>query len=129
MPVVRCMVVSMLETGSAAKVGGAPTPPRQQASAHAPVYKWLARLRAGGERMLRDRSSAPARPRQALAAETLASIERLRRARMTGQAIADRLGLARSTVGAVLRRLGLGRLDSLNVKPPILRYERERPGG
>jgi len=92
------------------------------------VYKWLARFRAGGERMLRDRSSAPARPRQALAAETLASIERLRRARMTGQAIADRLGLARSTVGAVLRRLGLGRLDSLNVKPPILRYERERPG-
>src|SRR2546430_10679611 len=78
--------------------------------------------------MLHDRSSAPARPRQALAAETLASIERLRRARMTGQAIADGLGLARSTVGAVLRRLGLGRLDSLNVKPPILRYERERPG-
>ncbi len=92
------------------------------------AYKWLARFRAGGERMLHDRSSAPARPKHALAAETLALIERLRRTRMTGQAIADRLGLARSTVGAVLRRLGLGRLDSLNVKPSILRYERERPG-
>ena len=47
---------------------------------------------------------------------------------MSGPAIARRLGLARSTVGAVLRRLGLGRLSALDPKPPIVRYERQRPG-
>lgn len=31
-------------------------------------------------------------------------------------------------MGDVLRRLGLGRLPSLTVRPPIVRYERERPG-
>lgn len=36
--------------------------------------------------------------------------------------------MARSTVGAVLRRLGLGRLSLLEPKPPIIRYERDRPG-
>lgn len=87
--------------------------------------KWLARFRAGGERMLHDRSSAPARPKHKLSAETVAAIEVLRRQRLTGQAIADRLAVPRSTVGNVLRRLGLGRLEA---KPPILRYEREKPG-
>jgi transposase InsO family protein len=47
---------------------------------------------------------------------------------MTGAQIAQELGLPRSTVGAVLRRLGLGRLSSLEVKPEIVRYEREKPG-
>ncbi len=42
--------------------------------------------------------------------------------------IAERLGLPRSTVGAVLRRLGLGRRASLDAKPPVVRYPRERPG-
>jgi len=92
------------------------------------AYKWLARARAGGERMLHDRSSAPARCPRRLPAETVASIERLRRERLTGPAIGRQLGLARSTVGAVLRRLGLGRLGALEVKPPAIRYERERPG-
>jgi transposase InsO family protein len=92
------------------------------------AYKWLSRHRAGGERMLRDRSSAPARCPRRLPAETLAAIERLRRERLTGPAIARRLGMPRSTVGAVLRRLGLGRLQALDPKPPAVRYERERPG-
>ena len=77
--------------------------------------------------MLHDRSSAPARCRR-LPAETLAAIERLRRERLTGPAIARTLGLARSTVGAVLRRLGLGRLSALELKPPAIRYERKHPG-
>jgi transposase InsO family protein len=90
--------------------------------------KWLARYRAGGERMLHDRSSAPARCPHRLPAETIAEIERLRRQRMTGPQIAQSLGLARSTVGAVLRRLGLGRLSALDPKPPVVRYERAAPG-
>ncbi len=33
-----------------------------------------------------------------------------------------------ATVGLVLRRLGLGRRAALDPKPPVIRYERERPG-
>ena len=36
--------------------------------------------------------------------------------------------LPRSTVGVVLRRLGLGRLGNLDPKPPVIRYQRQRPG-
>jgi transposase InsO family protein len=92
------------------------------------AYKWLARYRAGGERMLHDRSSTPARCPHRLPAATVAAIEGLRRERMTGPRIAGALGLARSTVGAVLRRLGLGRLKALDPKPPVVRYERAAPG-
>jgi hypothetical protein len=74
------------------------------------------------------RSSAPARCRHRLPVGRVAAIERLRRERLTGPAIARALGLARSTVGAVLRRLGLGRLSALEPTPPAIRYERERPG-
>jgi transposase len=92
------------------------------------AYKWLARYRAGGDRMLHDRSSAPARCPHRLPAATVAAIERLRRQRLTGPQIAQSLGLARSTVGAILRRLGLGRLSALDPKPPVVRYERAAPG-
>jgi transposase InsO family protein len=37
-------------------------------------------------------------------------------------------GLARSSVYAILRREGLSRLDRLEPRAPIVRYERERPG-
>src|SRR5690349_14418530 len=43
------------------------------------AYHWLGRYRAGGERMLCDRSSAPARYRNPVPAERVAQIERLRR--------------------------------------------------
>jgi transposase InsO family protein len=92
------------------------------------AYIWLARFRAGGERMLHDRSSAPARKPRGVPAETVATIETLRRQRLSGPAIARQLGMPRSTVGGILRRLGLGRLAALQVRPPIVRYERERPG-
>lgn len=58
----------------------------------------------------------------------MAEIEALRRQRMTGPQIARTLGMARSTVGLILRRLGLGRLALLDPRPPIIRYERSRPG-
>ena len=92
------------------------------------TYEWLGRYRTGGERMLHDRSSAPVRYRGRVPAERVAEIERLRRLRMTGPQIAAQLGMPGSTVGLVLRRLGLGRLSALEPKPPIVRYERERPG-
>jgi hypothetical protein len=78
--------------------------------------------------MLEERSSAPVGCPHRLPAETLAKVERLRRTRMTGPAIARELGLARSTVGAVLRRLGRGRLKALDPRLPAIRYERAAPG-
>ncbi|MFQ5974092.1 MAG: IS481 family transposase [Alphaproteobacteria bacterium] len=42
--------------------------------------------------------------------------------------IARALRVPLSTVGAVLRRLGLGRLSALDERPPVMRYERKRPG-
>jgi transposase InsO family protein len=91
------------------------------------AFVWLARHRAGGELALQDRSSAPARCRRT-DADTTSKIEHLRRQRMTGTQIARRLAIPRSTVGTVLRRLGLGKLSAIETKPPILRYEREKPG-
>ncbi|MBS7702422.1 IS481 family transposase [Chelatococcus asaccharovorans] len=91
-------------------------------------FKWLARFRAGGERMLHDRSSAPARRPSSTPIGTVATIEELRRQRLTGPAIARRLGMPRATVGLILRRIGLGRLTALESKLPANRYERERPG-
>ena len=92
------------------------------------AFRWLARHRAGGELALQDRSSAPARCSHRTSAATQAEIERFRRQRVTGPQIARQLGLPRSTVSAVLRRLGLGKLAALELKPEIIRYQRDRPG-
>src|SRR5436190_10828160 len=90
--------------------------------------KWIGRHRRGGERRHHDRSSAPRRCPRRTPERQVQQIERLRRQRMTGPAIAAALGMARSTVGAVLRRLGLGKLKALEPKPAVVRYERARPG-
>jgi transposase InsO family protein len=92
------------------------------------AHKWLARDRRGGERRLRDRSSAPRRSPRRTPAERIIEIERLRRERFSGPAIARALGMARSTVGAILRRLGLGKLKALDPRPMVVRYERALPG-
>jgi transposase InsO family protein len=92
------------------------------------AYKWLARWRAGGERALHDRSSAPARSPRRLPREVTAAIERLRRQRLSGPQIARQLGRPVATVGLVLRRLGLGRLAAVEPRPPVIRYQRASPG-
>jgi len=92
------------------------------------AHRWLGRHRLGGERRLHDRSSAPRRCPRRTSPQRIAEIERLRRERMTGPAIARALGMARSTVGLVLRRLGLGKLKLLDPRAPVVRYERSRPG-
>ena len=91
-------------------------------------YRWLARYRMGGAAALGDRSSAPGSCKHRVAAERITEITALRRKRTSGPAIAHRLGMPVSTVGAILRRLGLGKLAALDAKPPIVRYERQRPG-
>jgi IS30 family transposase len=93
------------------------------------AHRWLARHRLGGEQRLWDRSSAPRRSPRKTSPERTAEIERLRRQRMSGPAIARGLGLPRSTVGAVLRRIGLGKLKALEPKLAANRYERAAPVG
>jgi transposase InsO family protein len=91
-------------------------------------YRWLARYRMDGAAALCDRSSAPGCCKHRVDAERITEITALRRHRMSGPAIARQLGMPVSTVGAILRRLGLGKLTALDAKPPIVRYERQRPG-
>lgn len=92
------------------------------------VRKWRRRYQAEGRDGLRDHASRPHRSPRQLSAALERRLTRLRTQRRSGPQIADALGLPLSTVGDVLRRLGLGRLPSLTVRPPIVRYERERPG-
>jgi hypothetical protein len=92
------------------------------------AYRWLARYRAGGAAALTDRSSAPKHCRHQVPATRVAEIERWRRQRLSGPAIARRLAMPVSTVGGRLRRLGLGKLAALEPKAPVVRYQRERPG-
>jgi len=92
------------------------------------VRKWRGRFAAEGSVGLADRSSRPHRSPNRLSATAETEIEGLRRQRLTGPAIARRLGRPLSTVGLVLRRRGLGRLAAIEPRPPVVRYERERPG-
>lgn len=92
------------------------------------VRKWRRRYQAEGRDGLRDHASRPRRSPRQVSAMLERRIARLRTQRRSGPQIADALALPLSTVGDVLRRLGLGRLPSLTVRPPIVRYERERPG-
>ena len=91
------------------------------------AHRWLKRWRSG-DRELLDRSSAPRRCPHRLTGTQVERIGQLRRQRLTGPSIARALGLARSTVGLVLRRLGLNRLARLEPQPPVIRYQRQRPG-
>jgi transposase InsO family protein len=91
--------------------------------------KWLARFRAEGEPGLRDRSSAAHHQARAYPASLAARICARRLERRVGpHVLAWESGLPRSTVYALLRRSGLSRLDRLDPRPPVVRYERERPG-
>jgi transposase InsO family protein len=91
------------------------------------AYKWLARYRSEGPAGLEDRSSRPHRI-CATQPERVATIERLRRLRLTSTRIADALEMAVSTVCAVVARLGLGRLSRLEPPEPPNRYCRRHPG-
>ena len=123
-PLGRAVMISRIEeegwpVGRAAEAAGV---------SRRTAWRWLSRFRAEGEAGLLDRSSRPHSCPHAVPARVVRRIERLRRQRLTGLAIARTLGLPRSTVGAVLRRIGLGKLAALEPKVPVVRYERAAPG-
>jgi transposase-like protein len=88
--------------------------------------KWWSRARAGE---LTDRPSRVRHQARAHAADVVAAVCARRLATRLGpDRLAWETGLARSTVYGFLRRQGLARLDRLEPRPPVVRYERERPG-
>ena len=119
----RCRAVQAmgegLSPGAAARTVGA---------SRATGYRWWARFLAGGWSGLEERPSTPKRqPRRlspAAEQEILAARERSGAGPLTLGAL---LGRPTSTVGKVLRRLGRSRLPR-EPRPPVVRYERARPG-
>jgi transposase InsO family protein len=91
--------------------------------------KWVGRHRREGEHGLADRSSAVHRQARAYPAALAAAVCARRRELRAGSHVPGwEAGLPRSTVYAFLRQEGISRLDRLEPRPPVVRYERERPG-
>lgn len=90
--------------------------------------KWVSRYQQGGIEALTDRSSRPKRCRNKLTEADFASILALRKKRLTGDEITLQLSLPRSNVFRALRKLGCSKLSSLEEKPPVQRYQWEKPG-
>lgn len=92
------------------------------------VYKWLARHRTQGAAGLMGRSSRPHNLRKVTSPKMEAEVVRLRCKRQPYWKIAAALGLSRATVGRICKRKGLSRLELLEGKPPVIRYEKQLPG-
>lgn len=76
-----------------------------------------------------DRSSAPHDPARRHRPDVVAALcARRRELRVGPHVLAWEAGMAPSSAYAILRRHGLARLDRLEPRPPLIRYERERSG-
>ena len=91
--------------------------------------KWVGRFRREGGAGLADRSSAAHRQARAHPVSLVEAVcaQRLER-RVGPHVLAWEADLSPSTVYAFLRRASLSRLDRLEPRAPVVRYERERPG-
>ena len=119
----RCRTVqAILATGAVGATA------RAQGVSRATVYRWWSRYRAEGWAGLRDRPCVPHRQPRRLPAELEAQVVAARAHSDDGPlSLGAKLGLAPSTVGKVLRRHGCSRRPRAP-RPPVVRYERERPG-
>ncbi len=90
--------------------------------------KWRDRFEQFGLQGLLDRTSRPARTRSTVDSELATRIEQLRRARMPMRRIAAVVGRSVATISRVLAGMGLSSLKALELKAPVLRYERQAPG-
>jgi len=91
------------------------------------VRRWWRRYQAEGVAGLEDRSSRPHRSPQRLARALRRQIVRGRQRGQSSLQIAQALTLPLSTVVVTQRRAGWARLPR-PPRPPIIRYERARPG-
>jgi len=92
------------------------------------AYRWLARYRSGGPTSLAYRWSVRRTQRRTLDPQQQQHAVALRHQRLHMRHIVRLLHAPFSTVARTLSRLGLGRLRNLDPKPPVQRYEWERPG-
>jgi transposase InsO family protein len=90
--------------------------------------KWNQRFEQGGLDGLRDRSSRPRLVRSALSPGQRELAAQLRQQRWPLRAIADQLRCPYATLRRYLASMGLNRLPPLQTPPPVVRYERDRPG-
>ena len=87
---------------------------------------WIRRSRSGEP--LTDRSSRPKRTRS-LPTDVVQQVLALRRRRVTMSKIAELSGVSCSSVARICRKQGLSRLSMIDLhRPPVIRYERQRPG-
>ena len=92
------------------------------------VDKWVRRYASDGVKGMFDRSSQPHCSPRRVADDVALRVVELRRTQMPGYVIARRVGLSPASVSRILRRARLSRWRDLNPPPPVVRYERERPG-
>jgi len=92
------------------------------------AYKWKGRFEREGAAGLGDRSSRPERLRSGLSAQERQEALALRMQRQTVRAVAEALGRPYATVRRYLAACGWGRLPPMEPPPPVVRYERQRPG-
>ena len=90
--------------------------------------KWVGRFQQDGRDGLMDRSSRPRRSPRQVAEPIRQRVVELRRERKAAFWIARETGLSTATVSRILRRARLSRWRDLNPRPPVVRYEHERPG-
>ena len=91
--------------------------------------KWLRRFGQQGAAGLIDRSSRPHSSPQCACAHKIQRALGLRKhQRLTFDRIAERLGLSRSVVARACKAAGMGKLPPVEGVPPVVRYEKARPG-
>jgi transposase InsO family protein len=96
--------------------------------ARSTVFKWIQRFRLEGEAGMADRTSRPDLMPTAMPEELKARVERLRRQRWTYARIAAAVGRSQAAVARVAQERGVARLDRLDPREPVIRYERAQPG-
>lgn len=90
--------------------------------------KWQQRFEDQGFEGLSDLSSRPRRTRSSIDTHLAQRMEQLRRARKPIRRIAALVGPSVATVSRFLARVGLSSLKALDVREPVLRYEKQAPG-
>lgn len=92
------------------------------------VSRWVRRYQEAGAEGLRDRACTPRRSPLRTPRAVARRVVKLRKERLTLEQIAQREQIGRATVARIVARHGLSRLEALDPKPPVQRYEHHYPG-